>query len=184
LRANPASTVAVVNLVFSTACLPVPLHPPGFGYLIPRPEGGYEGSGAGMLGVVFDTASLAAQDTVLAGKDVFVKITAMMGGPYTLAPEQTAPETVRTRIGEQLQYPGGILPPPAYYKVHRNVECIPTYTVGHVERMEELREALREQWAGKLSVAGAGVSGVSMPDCVKAGRDAARTLVRQGGLSL
>jgi protoporphyrinogen/coproporphyrinogen III oxidase len=52
LRENPHSSVTVLNLVFpnnppnsstaepTTTTTITPLHPPGFGYLIPRPEDG------------------------------------------------------------------------------------------------------------------------------------------------
>jgi len=65
--------------------------------------------------------------------------------------------------------------------VHRNEECIPTYLVGHTARMEELRRAVRERWGGRMKVVGAGVGGVSIADCVKAGRQAAHEVGVQVG---
>ncbi|KAI0066873.1 Protoporphyrinogen oxidase [Artomyces pyxidatus] len=187
LLTNPFSTVTVLNLVFPTAHLTSPIHPPGFGYLIPRPENGYpaETKSVGMLGLVFDTASLAEQDYAVGpdGPDLpkFVKVTAMIGGPYptpTPPPDDEALlNDVLPQISAQLQVE---LPKPVYFKVHRNVQSIPTYLVGHVERMAELREALRQKWAGRLKVVGAGVGGVSVSDCVKSGREAAREIVKEG----
>jgi oxygen-dependent protoporphyrinogen oxidase len=206
LRANPHSSVTVLNLVFSTTTTsipngstgeaatttptptPTPLHPPGFGYLIPRPEHGYpepgqedeEEPGPGLLGVVFDTASLPEQDNDAANDAApagFTKLTAMLGGPYPSSLSGSESESdaqlvaaVLPRISSQL---GHALPPPVHYAVHRNVESIPTYLVGHTARMEELRRALSERWGGRLKVVGAGVGGVSVADCVKAGRQAA-----------
>ena len=211
LRANPHSSVIVLNLVFPTGppndteeqpttttptSAPIPLHPPGFGYLIPRPEHGYpeprregegeEEPGLGLLGVVFDTASLPDQDhdgeNDAAG---FTKMTAMLGGPYphpnardsALSDAQLVAAVVR-RVSSQL---GRALPPPVHYAVHRNAESIPTYLVGHTARMGELRRALREQWGGRMKVVGAGVGGVSVADCVKAGRQAAFEVSAQMG---
>jgi protoporphyrinogen/coproporphyrinogen III oxidase len=212
LRENPHSSVTVLNLVFpnnppntstgtepTTTTTTTPLHPPGFGYLIPRPEHGYDGSLAsepqpgreggeeepepelGLLGVVFDTASLPEQDhdgENHADAEKFTKLTAMLGGPYLSARESPSSslsdaqlvEVVLRRISSHL---GHALPPPVHYVVHRNAESIPTYLVGHTARMGELRRALHERWGGRMKVIGAGVGGVSVSDCVKAGRQAA-----------
>jgi protoporphyrinogen/coproporphyrinogen III oxidase len=224
LRENPHSSVTVLNLVFpnnppnsstaepTTTTTITPLHPPGFGYLIPRPEDGYDGSLAsepqpgreggeeeptpepepelGLLGVVFDTASLPEQDhdgENQADAAKFTKLTAMLGGPYLSAREESSSsslsdaqlvEAVLRRISSHL---GHALPPPVHYTVHRNAESIPTYLVGHTARMGELRRALHERWGGRMKVIGAGVGGVSVSDCVKAGRQAASEVDAQIG---
>jgi len=205
LCANPHSSVTVMNLVFPETSLTSssPLHPPGFGYLIPRPERGYdhaipsalaaEGPGPGpgteqerqdadpelgLLGVVFDTASLPEQDsdsddaTTGTARVRFTKLTAMLGGPYASASASDARlvEMVLRRLSVHLGRP---LPQPVHYAVHRNEESIPTYLVGHTARIGQLRRALRERWGGRMKVVGAGVGGVSVADCVKAGRQAA-----------
>lgn len=178
LLANPHSTVTVLNLVFAAPPAPHSLHPPGFGYLVPRPEAGYAASHhhTGLLGVVFDTASLPEQDSSSGQGQRFVKMTAMLGGPYAHAPEEPASDALLASalpvIAAQLG--GEPLPPPVHYAVHRHVESIPTYLVGHGARMRELRRAVRGRWGGRVKVVGAGVGGVSVGDCVKAGRQAAR----------
>jgi hypothetical protein len=63
------------------------------------------------------------------------------------------------------------------YMVHHR-HCIPTYTPGHVQRMKEMQSVLQDGvWKGRLDVIGAGVSGVSVGDCVKMGREAAARAV-------
>jgi oxygen-dependent protoporphyrinogen oxidase len=221
LRANPHSSVTVLNLVFRnpSGAETTPLHPPGFGYLVPRPEHGYAstpgqgpgseaeteggaepevepepeprsereetpGLGLGLLGVVFDTASLPEQDDD-ATTAAFTKMTAMLGGPYqsTCSSSSSSSDAelvaaVLPRIGEHL---GRALPPPVHYAVHRNEECIPTYLVGHTARMGELQRVVRERWGGRMKVVGSGVGGVSVADCVKAGRQAAYEVSAQIG---
>jgi oxygen-dependent protoporphyrinogen oxidase len=180
LLANPRSTVTVLNLVFATPPVPRTYHPPGFGYLIPRPEDGYPHAHApGLLGVVFDTAGLPEQDD----DEHFVKMTAMLGGPYASSSEEEE-EPASALLASVLplisaQLGGDPLPPPVHYAVHRNVECIPTYLVGHTARMEELGKTLQERWGGRIKVVGAGVGGVSVADCVKAGREAAFQIAAQ-----
>ena len=192
LRANPYSTVIVMSLIFPAATT-TPLHPPGFGYLIPRPEQGYPDAESehehepGLLGVVFDTAALPEQDDA-DGATRFVKMSAMIGGPYPLPPASESggpePDDDRALLAAVLplisaQLGGPPLPEPLHYAVHRNEESIPTYLVGHTARMKELRRALRERWCGRMKVVGAGVGGVSVADCVKAGRQAAREVGAQ-----
>ena len=187
----------------------MPLHPPGFGYLIPRPEDGYPSSsssapagselepepepgtereeqrsrseeGPGLLGVVFDTACLPEQDDA-ATVATFTKLTAMLGGPYPLAHSSSDAELVAAVMPRIAAHLGCDLPPPVHYAVHRNERSIPTYLVGHTARMEELRQAVRERWGGRMKVVGAGVGGVSVADCVQAGRHAAYEIGMQIG---
>ena len=110
-------------------------------------------------------------------------MTAMLGGPYAEPEEPASSEallaSVLPLISAQLGRGGEPLPQPVHYAVHRNVQSIPTYLVGHTTRMEELRQALRERWGGRLQVVGAGVGGVSVADCVKAGRQAAFQIAAQ-----
>ena len=185
----------------------MPLHPPGFGYLIPRPKDGYPSSsssaparsepepepgtereehrsrsseGPGLLGVVFDTACLPEQDDA-ATAATFTKLTAMLGGPYPLAHSSSDAELVTAVMPRIAAHLGCDLPPPVHYAVHRNERSIPTYLVGHTARMEELRQAVRERWGGRMKVVGAGVGGVSVADCVQAGRHAAYEIGMQIG---
>lgn len=172
LTANTYTSVTVVNLVFprpppSTA----PLHPEGFGYLVPRPTDGYfnDNNRLGILGCVFDSSSTATQDS----SDAVVKMTVMLGGPYA---SRSLPQiNVSDLLSELSTHLGRTLPEPVLVKVHHNQHCIPLYSVGHLQRMEELRHVLAsEPWAGRMEVIGAGVGGVSVGDCIEAGRNAGR----------
>ncbi|TFK38188.1 hypothetical protein BDQ12DRAFT_124232 [Crucibulum laeve] len=192
LTANPTSTVHVVNFVFP--CAPAQIHPAGFGYLIPRPIAGYPSSSTpsspGILGTVFDSCSLYAQDTPSV-PDYFnngrlTKLTLMTGGPYptpSLPPHLSSPETdgsipdvVRRLLRNLELHLGKKLPDPVYWRVRKNEACIPTLLPGHVDRMEEMKKILlgsgdgRSGWDGRLEIVGAGVGGVSVGDCVEAGK--------------
>lgn len=186
------SSVHVVNVVFPGP--PSAIHPAGFGYLIPRPPQGYPSSAdgeLGILGTVFDSCSLAEQDTNLTGKHgyedaEFTKLTVMVGGPYPLLPlpshlpsnENVALPDYMQRILKHLSnHLSRPLPSPLYWRIQLNHNCIPTLMPGHQERMHELREALQEEFGGKFQIVGAGIGGVSVGDCVDAGRKAALELV-------
>ncbi len=188
LLENPSSTVHVLNLVFS--CPPSKIHPEGFGYLIPRPQTGYpaesKSKSPGILGVVFDSCSLHGQDSP-ARPDYYhnsthTKLSVMMGGPYPvldLPPKFTSPLInedlpilVRSVLNELELQLGRDLPDPIYWRIWENEACIPTFTPGHLERVQEIRGCVKDdpEWRGRLSIIGAGIGGVSVSDCVEAGR--------------
>lgn len=162
LTANPYSSVTVVNLVF-LASPGHALHPAGFGYLVPRASAGHPENA--ILGCVFDSSSMSAQEAPWSAD--IVKMTAMLREPVTSIP----------RLVEMLSEQLGVhLSNPLIARVHDNVHCIPLLRVGHLQRMRELSSVLRgEPWSGKLEVIGAGVGGVSVGDCVEAGRRAGRS---------
>ncbi|KDQ58487.1 hypothetical protein JAAARDRAFT_193052 [Jaapia argillacea MUCL 33604] len=180
LQANPSSNVRVINLVFPPTDKKI--LPDGFGYLIPRPEAGYPAAGEGhegelgMLGVVFDSCSLGAQDYSLpqsssssshsTSPSQFTKLTIMQGGPYPLSPSPTPLASLLRTLSSHLPS----LPDPVLVKSHTHMACIPTPTPGHTKRMEELKGALRVWQGGRFEVGGAGVGGVSLGDCVLAGK--------------
>ncbi|KAF4564615.1 oxygen-dependent protoporphyrinogen oxidase [Pleurotus pulmonarius] len=164
LDANPSSSVKVANFVFPSSSR---FHPDGFGYLIPRSKAGYENpENPGILGTVFDSCSLAEQDRPSPAP---IKVTMMLGGPYGHVdiPESTLLSHLASHVR------GVRLPKLLYSRIQYHQDCIPTFTPGHLERMGELRRVLREgPWKGRLEVIGAGVGGVSVGDCVEAGRNA------------
>ncbi|KAF5369051.1 hypothetical protein D9758_002944 [Tetrapyrgos nigripes] len=175
LTANPTSSVTVVNLVFPRVPGQPPLHPAGFGYLIPRPFAGYSPSDPGILGTVFDSCSLSAQDRPAGAAAHFTKMTMMLGGPYSLTPSHTSINTVLKHLASHLSDPDAEsprqLPDPVFHRTHHHKSCIPTPTPGHVDRMAELSAALNAgPWKGRLEVIGAGVRGVSLGDCVESGK--------------
>jgi oxygen-dependent protoporphyrinogen oxidase len=198
LTANPSSSVHVLNLVFPGP--PSQIHPSGFGYLIPRPREGYPSHATdaqpGILGVVFDSCTSSEQDQPnLSPEDWYykgthTKISVMLGGPYPLYIPSTTPDFppstttpidipyhIQVIINHLSTHFNHTLPAPTYYHLWRNTDCIPTYLPGHLERMNEMKSILQRDisqggWGGKLQVIGAGVDGVSVPDCVLAGRNA------------
>ncbi|KAJ7485663.1 hypothetical protein FB451DRAFT_1230665 [Mycena latifolia] len=163
LTTNPASSVTAINLVFPTA----KIYPPGFGYLVCRPEDDYEADDAGILGVTFDSMPLPAQDTLAPGERI-TKVTVMLGGPHR------APDTALPVVLAHLQYHLNRrkpLPEPLVTRTWQHKDCIPTPLPGHLERMGKLKEALDGGgWGGRMEVVGAGVRGVSVGDCVESGK--------------
>ncbi|KAI9694260.1 MAG: oxygen-dependent protoporphyrinogen oxidase [Bogoriella megaspora] len=158
----------------------------GFGYLIPasvplsqNPERA--------LGVIFDSSySGYATSNPPRGEDGTVieqsawydqrhcqdsvagtKITVMLGGHwwdgYEFYPSETEALEMATSV---LQRHLGINIPPRAWNVALQKNCIPQYTVGHSARMKAAHEALRNQYRGRLRVAGSWYTGVGVNDCV------------------
>lgn len=201
LTENTASTVHVINLVFP--CPPEHILPEGFGYLIPRPPTGYpdpsDKPSSNMLGVVFDSCSLHEQDPSIKSdlhpQGNLTKVTIMTGGPYpipTTLPlfsdtdyNRQPPEFILSLVNQLSSHLGRKMPLPIYWRLWNNEACIPTLRPGHLDRMEEVRSVLQAPshhgsslnhlgWDGRLAIVGAGVGGVSVGDCVEAGRRVGR----------
>jgi len=184
LTSNVSSSVTVVNLIFPSTIDVLPIHPPGFGYLVPRSSGDYGEqiqNRLGILGTVFDSSALAAQDTDVDGDLLpITKMTVMLGGPHPVSSaDQESPEFIEELL-QQLSVhlsssPNPLpLPRPLLVRVHHHKSCIPTPMVGHEVRMTELREAVRRMWGGKAEVVGAEVGGVSVGACVEQGKNVGR----------
>ncbi|EEB89183.1 hypothetical protein MPER_12747 [Moniliophthora perniciosa FA553] len=163
LTANPFSSITVINLVFPLDPKKPRLHPPGFGYLIPRPVTGYGPTDAGILGTVFDSY-----------EKYFANMTVMAGGPYPTMPDLDAVlKHLSTHLaeGETDSYSAKELPQPILVRTTHQTSCIPIPTPGHRDRMAELKKVLATgPWQGRLEVVGAGVRGVSVGDCVESGK--------------
>jgi len=115
----------------------------------------------------------------------------MTGGPYLPFPphhlrsskvgaeSDPMPPFIRSLVKELQIQLGHDLPEPIYWRISNNEDCIPTLMPGHLDRMQEMKELLTGLggWGGRLAVVGAGVGGVSVGDCVEAGRRVGRDWV-------
>ena len=75
--------------------------------------------------------------------------------------DEALASTVTTELGKIL---GGDLSSPTHRQIIRWPNGIPQYTMGHGERVASIRDAIRPH--SGLVVAGNGVVGVSVADCV------------------
>ncbi|CAE6351817.1 unnamed protein product [Rhizoctonia solani] len=167
LRTNPYTTVHVVNMVFPPN--QTPIHPPGFGYLVPRPEAGYDSADSPVLGCVFDSATASAHKPTV--------VTLMLGGPFPIQSTPLSLDSILSLLARHLGHER--LPEPIDHRYHVQRDCIPTPLVGHLDRMTILREAIEREWDGNFQIIGSGVGGVSLGDCVRDGRAVAMNIVRR-----
>ena len=164
-RSPESSTTHVTNFIFPPS--EEPLHPLGFGYLIPRPIEGYESeeNSQGMLGTIFDTVSMGRQDTAKG----YTKMGIISGGPYPSASAGPNADVLlrdlRKHLGDRYD-----LPDPIYSTTTECKECIPLFEPGHLKWVEKLRGTLKYFGENKVQIIGAGIGGVSIPDCIEQGR--------------
>lgn len=164
----------VVNLYYSNPNL-LPME--GFGYLIPRsipvdqnPEYG--------LGVIFASSSSVGKTALPPYTDISqdtvpgTKLTVMFGGHYWDGWKETdypdhdsAVRMARTMLERHL----GVTDAPAVARSRLQRDAIPQYTVGHLDRLYSLSEAVRSDFQHRLGLAGNWYNGVGVGDCVKQG---------------
>ncbi len=80
------------------------------------------------------------------------------------------------KIRAELSALCGIRAEPVYAEVNRWWKAMPQYTVGHLDRLNQLEAAL-SRYPG-LALTGAAYRGVGIPDCIRDGTAAAEKIVR------
>lgn len=140
--------------------------PPGFGFLVP------EGSGSLLLACTFVDQKF---DGRVPQNGRLVR--AFFGGAAAerlmhCGNDETAAVT-RLELARLL----GSLPEPQVTVVRRWPSSLPQYGVGHLERMAELDERIRQ--LDGLSLLGNGYRGVGLPDLIRDARSAARRVVEK-----
>ncbi len=105
----------------------------------------------------------------------FVLLRAFMGG--ALQPEMLNldDEGLIVAARRDLDALLGITSSPLFAMVHRWPDSMAQYDVGHLKRVDDMRSRLSKHKG--LQLAGNGFEGVGIPDCVRAGEQAAEELV-------
>lgn len=161
-RHNYAVNVMVVNLYYDNPNL-IPYR--GFGYLIPR-SAPIEQNPERALGVIFGSDSSVGQDTAPG-----TKLTVMMGGHWWddwLESDLPDPKTAISMARSLLKRHLGITDSPSATTARLQRDAIPQYTVDHLMRMENLSEAVRDEFNGRLTLAGNwyNMHGVGVLNCI------------------
>ncbi|KAH0596399.1 hypothetical protein MHUMG1_05516 [Metarhizium humberi] len=155
------------------------MKPRGFGYLIPRSVS-REHNTERALGVFYDSdVSGAASPDEPEGTKLFV----LMGGHYydSGAPppsESDAIEQAKSLLERHLGIPADT---PCFALSRFAKECIPQHFVGHNDRMMQADQQLRDEFHGKLAVAGGSYSKIGAMGAIRAGYDIAKQTVGEGG---
>ena len=157
----PYASSVVVTLAFSRADV-VPLD--GYGYVVPRAEGG------DVLACTWSSQKWehrAPEDAVL----LRVYAGRFGGRDVTTDSDDELVALARDEIGFL-----GVSAEPLFARVHRWPLGMPQYVLGHLDRVERIETALVSHPG--LAVAGAAYRGVGIPDCIASGEAAAESVVR------
>ncbi|KAJ2389762.1 oxygen-dependent protoporphyrinogen oxidase [Coemansia sp. RSA 2611] len=164
LDETPYASVAVVNVAFGRKNI-TPVD--GFGYLVPRASA----ADSKALGTVFDSCALPDQD---GGADI-TRLTVMLGGPRfneLFGSPATVPKAMLENVAlEALRNQLGLRSSPIDVDATVNASCIPSYTVGYIDRLKAMQSWVQAQLGGRMSVVGAAYGGPAVPQCIIHARD-------------
>lgn len=168
----PSVTVMSINLFYSNpSLLPVS----GFGYLIPQSVP-FEQNPERALGVIFDSAAAAGQDTAPG-----TKLTVMMGGHWWDDWEFYPTEEEGLAMAKSvLKRHLNISDEPVAHRVNLSRNCIPQFTLGYEDRLQEEANYLSSKFNGRLRVVGTLYNGIGVNACITGAWNMARNLRGDG----
>ncbi|XP_035659829.1 protoporphyrinogen oxidase-like [Branchiostoma floridae] len=168
LSVNPSATIGLVNLEFSGSVLPSE----GFGYLVPS------GQPERILGAVFDSSIFPQHNRP---NSATTRLTVMMGGTW-FCEQFGDPNEVDTSLLldvalETMSRHLNITSSPLRSFTTIQKDCIPQYTLGHTDRLEQMESYIAEKRL-PLSLVGCSYRGVGVNDCVLDARKAVTNLLK------
>jgi oxygen-dependent protoporphyrinogen oxidase len=144
--------------------------PPGFGFLVPRSEGRH------MLAATFVHNKFphrAPEDRAL--------LRCFIGGARNehvlQAPDEEIVRIVREELGQIIK----LTADPLFTRIYRWNGAMAQYGVGHLERLQRIESLLQKLPC--LALAGNGYRGIGVPDCIRSGSEAAKTVLLSVGLA-
>lgn len=138
--------------------------PAGFGFLVPRIEG------KRMLACTFTHNKFPHRAP--ANRCV---LRCFLGGSRDDAVLNLSNEEILSIVRCELTEILGITAEPLAARVYKWRSTMPQYGVGHLDRMERIRQLLQE--TPRLTLAGNGYRGIGVPDCIRTGREAAAQML-------
>jgi oxygen-dependent protoporphyrinogen oxidase len=144
--------------------------PPGFGFLVPRSEG------KRMLATTFVHNKFphrAPADRAL--------LRCFIGGAHNEEILQLSDEQILAIVREELRQIIGLTADPVFTRIYRWKGAMAQYGVGHLDRLQRIDKLLAK--IPGLALAGNGYRGIGVPDCIRAGSEAASKTLAAVGLS-
>lgn len=167
LRDIPYASTAVVSLAYRVECLARQLD--GTGFLAPR-EGALAHGAGEPLPITGCTWSSAKWEGRAPEGIVLMRAFVGYAGRDREVREHSEAELAE-KAHRALAALLGIGGEPVLRRVHRWIDSMPQYEVGHGERLRRIEEGLSGQ--PSVVLAGSAYRGVGLPDCVRQGREAA-----------
>lgn len=156
------SSSVTVGLVYDETVASI--LPPGFGFLVPRTEG------KRMLACTFVHNKFPYRAPV--NRCI---LRCFLGGSRDEAVLDLSEQKILSIVRRELQEILDIDAEPLAARVFKWRGAMAQYGVGHLDRLERIRQILQE--TPRLTLAGNGYSGIGVPDCVRTGREAAKQML-------
>lgn len=139
--------------------------PPGFGYLVPATEG-YR-----MLACTFVHAKFAGR--VPENKGL---LRCFLGGAGNDALLEASDASLTASVLQELSEVLHLKAQPNFVRIYRWRHAMAQYGVGHLERIQLVRDRMAD--LPGLALAGNAYSGIGVPDCIRTGQEAAASVLR------
>jgi oxygen-dependent protoporphyrinogen oxidase len=156
------SSSVIVGLIYDETV--AAMLPEGFGFLVPRTED------KRMLACTFVHNKFPHRAP--ANRCI---LRCFLGGSRDEAALDLSEQEILSIVRRELQEILDIDAVPLTTRVYKWRSSMAQYGVGHLDRMERIRNILQE--TPRLTLAGNGYSGIGVPDCIRTGREAARQIV-------
>jgi oxygen-dependent protoporphyrinogen oxidase len=163
LKQIPYVSVATIVLAYPQEAISFPLD--GSGFVVPRKEGR-----------TITACTWVSSKWPHTTPEGYKLLRCYVGraGEETIV-ERTDEEIV-ARVRRDLSEIMGITAEPLFTRVTRWRQSMPQYTVGHLDRLQQLESAIMQRWPG-VWIAGAGYKGLGMPDCILEGKKTAEQAI-------
>lgn len=158
LSAIPYTSSSVINLVYKRSEVPHPLD--CFGFVVPAVEK------RPIIACTFSSVKFPNRTP-----DGLVLLRTFVGGTLQKDMLNVDDDEMMRIVQGELKTLLGIEAPPQYTVLTRYPNAMPQYLVGHIQRIEQIRD--RIQHHPGLALAGNTYHGVGLPDCVYSGEQAA-----------
>jgi oxygen-dependent protoporphyrinogen oxidase len=158
LAAIPYASSATVTLAYHRAEIHHALD--GFGFVVPH------GEGRQILACTFSSLKYPGR-----APEGAVLLRAFLGGERAQDLLDRDDAALAAAAEQDLGALLGIAAPPHLVRVHRHVEAMPQYQVGHAGRVAAIEAGVARHPG--LAVAGNAFNGVGIPDCIHSGEEAA-----------
>jgi len=159
----PYVSTATVSLAYDGGALGPSVG--GFGFVVPRTEG------RELIAATWTSLKWAHR-----APPRQALIRCYVGGVGREAILKADDETLVRRVRAELRSMAGIASEPTYVEVNRWERGMPQYTLGHLDRLEEIKVSL-SNYKG-LYLTGAAYRGVGIPDCIRDGSETAAEVIR------